>query len=125
VPESPGAANATAGALATAIPTPTAAISAQTPSMCLALPMVVPFAHPRRIYGAVVINKGVAGWSDGNTAEGRPHNDVAWPGGGPGESQASDRRHVLACVVATVPGTPGDRVSQAAAVVAALLPPSL
>jgi hypothetical protein len=42
-----------------------------------------------------------------------------------GESQASDRRHVLACVVATVPGTPGDRVSLAAAVVAALLPPSL
>ncbi len=57
VPESSGAANATAGVFATAIPTPSATANAQTPSMCFALPMVVPFAHPRRINGAVVIKK--------------------------------------------------------------------
>jgi hypothetical protein len=51
LPESPGAANATAGVLATAIPTPSATTSAQMPPMCFAFSMVVPFAHPRRVNG--------------------------------------------------------------------------
>jgi hypothetical protein len=46
VPESPGAANATAGALAAAIPTPSATANAQTPSMGFALPMVVSLRSP-------------------------------------------------------------------------------
>ena len=57
LPESAGAANATAGVLATAIPTPSATARAHMPPMCFAFPWVSPFAHPRRINGTVVINK--------------------------------------------------------------------
>jgi hypothetical protein len=39
VPESPGVANATAGVLATAIPTPSATASAHMPPMCFAFSM--------------------------------------------------------------------------------------
>jgi hypothetical protein len=51
LPESAGAANATAGGLATAIPMPSATASAQMPPICFAFSMVVPFAHPRRVNG--------------------------------------------------------------------------
>jgi hypothetical protein len=51
LPESAGAANATAGVLATAIPMPSATASAQMPPMCFAFSMVAPFAHPRRVNG--------------------------------------------------------------------------
>lgn len=57
-PESAGAADATADILATAIPMPSATASAPMPPMCFALFMVVPFAHPRHVNGAVVINTG-------------------------------------------------------------------
>lgn len=51
LPESSGAADATAGVLATAIPMPTATASAEMPPMCFAFSMVVPFAHARRVNG--------------------------------------------------------------------------
>jgi hypothetical protein len=49
LPESSGAADATAGVLATARPTPIATAIAEMPPMCFAFSMVIPFAHPRHV----------------------------------------------------------------------------
>ena len=49
--ESAGLAEATAGELATAIPTPSATARAQMPPMCFAFSMVVPFV-PYRVHGS-------------------------------------------------------------------------
>lgn len=59
VPASPGAANAAAGVLATAIPTPTATANAHMPPMCSALPMVgFPSLTRAAFTGPLVIKPG-------------------------------------------------------------------
>jgi hypothetical protein len=57
LPESPGAANATAGVLATPNPTPSATARAHMQPMCFAFSMGgFPFAHPRRINGRLTLS---------------------------------------------------------------------